>query len=398
MRWIALLFSVACGVVIVGLVSLYGFRSADSPEYGYISAFLFGGVTMGALYSHAFAVRVWRRNKIGGAIIGLIGTAAVIMSLSNSLGALAARNDRTQAERAKVLSQVKDDRAELARVEAQREAMPPFQYADEATVAASRAAVEAATNARRAECGNGDPRQRGPNCRARELDEKAAFDRLAEVTAAKAATDRAKALDDRISTLRKKIEEATAVKSVNPHGEAIAKLLMLSDTLADTLSTWQQFSMMIVLELMVISGAAGFEILRPERERRARRMDVSQSIPEAASTPAALMLDPEPIPELEPPRPRLVASEKVPFGNVASIMSSIMRPGEGKVELAEAYAAYAAACQTRRRRPVSVPQFAQAMQTWCRKTRIAIEADRESVHFMNVQLASPLTATTGKRG
>ena len=73
---------------------------------------------------------------------------------------------------------MKSDEAELARLQRQRDAMPAFVATDDAAVTAAKRAADTASDNRRAECGNGDPKQRGPNCRQREVDEKDAADRL----------------------------------------------------------------------------------------------------------------------------------------------------------------------------------------------------------------------------
>ena len=74
-----------------------------------------------------------------------------------------------------------------------------------AAVEASRRAADTATANKVAECGDGSPRQRGPNCRQRELDEQAAATILANTTAAKSATDRAAKLEADIAAIRAKL-------------------------------------------------------------------------------------------------------------------------------------------------------------------------------------------------
>jgi hypothetical protein len=77
-----------------------------------------------------------------------------------------------------------------------------FTPATAETVTAARDALTAAERSRAAECGNGDPKQRGKFCREREADEWTAADALSSATRAKAATDRAAQLDSEAATIR----------------------------------------------------------------------------------------------------------------------------------------------------------------------------------------------------
>ena len=109
---------------------------------------------------------------------------------TNSLGAIAARGDSTLAEREKAVGTRKEDQAELTRLAAERAAMT-FTPATAEAVSAAREAVKAAERTRKAECGEGDPKQRGKYCRDREIDEATARTALTASVGNKAATDRA---------------------------------------------------------------------------------------------------------------------------------------------------------------------------------------------------------------
>ena len=95
--------------------------------------------------------------------------------------------------------------------------MPAFVATDEAAVTAAKRAADTASDNRRAECGNGDPKQRGPNCRQREVDEKDAADRLAAATSAKVSTERAGTVEylDMLDgvTIVEKVDEVTGLTS-----------------------------------------------------------------------------------------------------------------------------------------------------------------------------------------
>src|SRR5262249_35593612 len=183
--------AVLLGAVSVSLAARYGYKGADTTVDGVISAVVFGAIALCAFIFDAAAVRLWfMGHRIGSVAIGTISAAALVVTFTNSLGAIAGRADVTQAERTRARDDVAADRAELARIGRERAGMS-FVAATDDTVAAARDAVAAAERNRVAECGNGDPRQRGPNCRQRETEEQARREALMSALANKAATDRA---------------------------------------------------------------------------------------------------------------------------------------------------------------------------------------------------------------
>jgi hypothetical protein len=227
MRVLVGIFGSICGLIVIGLVSRYGFKSTDVEADAWIMAFLFGVIAAGGLFGHAVAVHLWRRTPLAAVVCGLICAVALAINLSNSLGAIAGRADSTTAARIKANTQIRDDTAELARLEKQRDSMPKFVPTDDEAVKAARRAADTAASARTAECGNGDPKQRGKNCRDREADEKAATDRLAALTMAKATTDTTLKLEADMRELRDRLARSGPIVTVNVQGSAIAKLFRL---------------------------------------------------------------------------------------------------------------------------------------------------------------------------
>jgi hypothetical protein len=110
------IFGLICGVVVIWTVGNYGYASADDPAARWNIAFLFAVIAAGGLFGHAVSVRLWPINSVCSALVGLACAAALIINLSNSLGALAGRNSRSAAESASKSSAIRDDRAELARL------------------------------------------------------------------------------------------------------------------------------------------------------------------------------------------------------------------------------------------------------------------------------------------
>ena len=125
-----------CLVVLLGAVSIslaarYGYKGADTLIDGLISAVVFGLIALCAFLFDAAAVRLWfMGHRLGSTAVGLIAAAALVVTFTNSLGAIAGRGDTTQAERTRVSDAHRDNRAELKRLQAALAALPSFTPTD----------------------------------------------------------------------------------------------------------------------------------------------------------------------------------------------------------------------------------------------------------------------------
>src|SRR5215510_11436650 len=109
-----------------------------------------------------------------------------------------------------------------------------------------------------AECGNGEPRQRGPNCRARETEEQARRDALGALLLDQAAATRASALDAAAAVVRTRLAKVAPVQNANPLGSALELLLGAG---ASVLTAWQQATVAAVFELCLVGVMVIFELL-----------------------------------------------------------------------------------------------------------------------------------------
>jgi hypothetical protein len=377
------IFGILCGLIAIGLVGRYGFKSTDVEADAWIVAFLFGAIATGGLFGHAVAVRLWRSSQPASIAVGVVSAAALLLNLSNSLGAIAGRADTVTLERITKNRSIRAAETELKRLTDLRTAMPAFAQTDLDAVSAARRAADAATIAKERECGGGDPKQRGRFCRDKEDAEKAATEALAQVSASKAATDRATKLEADAQKQRDKLAELGPLVIVNLQGSAIAKLFRLPDDEADYAATAQQFGIAVVVELIIVMCMIAWEVLgwvpvAPRHE------DVAS---QAAST------TPEVAPPLTPAypvRPKLVAAnnDPPPGGSIPKIMTAALEPATGKrVELEEAFGAYAGACQAEGKRAVPPGQFVDPLRKFCAAAGIRIKEDADHVYLMNVRLA-----------
>jgi hypothetical protein len=270
-----------------------------------------------------------------------------------------------------------------------------FDPADEKTVSSANEEATNATNTRIRECKSG----RGPACIEKEKAEEQALAKKTKATNDKAAADRAKKFDEEIIPgLRMQIKKAGPVLETNSQGSALARLFGGE---AKKLLTWQNLAMGTVAELLIAAAMIGYEILTHAHHTGQSRLPLPQAPRTAEAVPLHTKelrpvrddleeLEPDEIqPLLEKPKPvRQVTSQRGPFGNVIDIVVKAMEPavGDDKVELKEAYFAYAQACKEQGKKPFPPAKFASEIKRFCEEARITIHAEEHGVYLLNVRL------------
>jgi len=380
--------AVLLGAVSIALAARYGYKGADTLVDGVISAVVFGAIALCAFLFDAAAVRLWfMGHRLGSAAIGLIAAAALVVTFTNSLGAIAARGDTTLAERTKAVDARKDDRAELARITAERAAIV-FVPATEDAVRISREMVSAAERTRKAECGDGDPKQRGKNCRQRESEEADARTALTATIANKAATDRATKLDADIRAVRKRLDGVEAVANPNPLGTTLELML---GTGATTLTTWQQTIITAVFELCLVGIMVIFELLGQGK----------QGAVAASPSPAQ---EPDQASEIVTSAPVLAAPRKTARkgskssngGSVKSFVRDHLFPADDgeRVDIKALMHTYRKWCAEKGIAPVELNGFLDEVEQLCGKLGIRIEAgDDQRVYCLGVKIEAPEPAS-----
>ncbi len=217
---------IAYGLALVSALtaSLYGFMSAAGP-YGIVKGAGLFFVAFIGCHGPAWIVKAKRQIGWPGAIFGTIATSICLgATLWGGLGTTATGGAMLSAERVKANTSIADDRAMLAKLETQRKAVPAFVPTTAEAFKASEDAAAAAERTRKAECGHGDPRQRGKNCRERELDEAAARSALVTAAANKGATDSAAKLDSQAAGIRERLAKAPPTMDADPQASAFSRL------------------------------------------------------------------------------------------------------------------------------------------------------------------------------
>jgi Poxvirus D5 protein-like len=366
MRSILGIFGMVAGLIVVALVARYGFVTSDTPVDGAIVAFFFAVIALGGIGGPAVAVHLWRSQrgagKVWGLIVGLVAGVALLANLSNSLGAIATRADKTLAERNQITTARRDDRAELQRLIRERAALPTFTPTTAEAVQAAQRAADEATRARRAECGDGDPAERGTNCRAYEAAERQALAGLTVATTNKATAEAAGGLEDRVAAVRARLAVSEPVASTNPLADALGRIFALS---AEHAATWQQVATVVVVELLIAVSLVALELLRPER----------------AAPPVPIQTG-----------PRLVADRGKVVGSVNDFVVECVEAAKGaKVTFEEMYRAYAAWCQAVGFEPLGPQQFVEPLEKLCVAADVPTRTAGSKVYLVNVRLV-PMAA------
>jgi hypothetical protein len=292
----------------------------------------------------------------------------LVVTFTNSLGAIAARGDTTQAERRKAKTDSAVDLADLKRIARERDGMVFVPVTAEVVRAASEA-VRSAEEIRQRECGAGDPRQRGPNCRQRETEEQAKRDALAAVLTNKALTDRAAKLDQDAETVRAKLGKAPPVEQANPLGETLELLLGAA---AAALTAWQQAVIAAVFELCLVGVMVIFELLSQDAGRWATT--------HREPTQAMAKLSPSPSSRTRPKSAPALASVK-------AFIAERLSPADGqRVEMRALVQEYRAWCAGKGSGPVDLKSFLEEVEKVCRKVGIEIVSDAQRVFCLNVKI------------
>lgn len=388
MRSLVGIFGFTCGMIVIGLVGRYGYKSTDIEADAWIMAFLFAAIAAGGLFGHAVAARLWHHSKVTALAMGVVAAVALLLNLSNSLGAIAGRSDHAAMERVSKNRDVRAAEAELRRLTGLQDAMPRFLHVDLAAATAAKRAADAATAAREAECA-----RRGTLCRDREADERKALADLSTATSNKAATDRAIRLEADAGVQRRRLAELGPVVTVNVQGSAMAKLFRLKDDEADFAATAQQLGIAIVVELIIIMCLVAWEILGVDHGERVAK--ISKTAPVASpSSPAPVL----PRLQLTPPPPKLASSRtEPPAGPVAKIMTDELEPARAqRVEIREAYMRYVDACKLQGAAAVTPDQFLDAMAKFCKSVGIKTKINGETLYLMGVQLQAAHVRIEGR--
>jgi len=362
-RYGTLMFGLAGGITIVAMVARYGYVGADTEIDGRFAAMFFGLIAIGALCGHAVGVAVWRKNRAAGAAVHIVATIALAVNLSNSLGALAARDARTMAQRSEAGRQHKALQSEIERLEEVLRLLPAHTPTDGAAVTAAKEAVDAAVKAQQQEC-----KRLGDNCRARNDIENDARKAHATALANAALTAKAAEIEGKIREARTALANLGAIEPPSALAAALARMFSLPDTEALTFAAWQRMAVAIMLELLVPVAFVGFEVMH-------------QRVAEARPAPAPDRVASVPIASNANVRPL--------FGAVPDFINLRLIKQAGRtVSIADLVRAYEDWCMKSEQRPLDRPMLMKELDTHLPRAGINIDFVGERPVAYGVKLAA----------
>jgi hypothetical protein len=246
-------------------------------------------------------------------------------------------------------------------------------------VKAAQRLADTAKDARAAECGNGDPKQRGQFCRNKEDAEAIAVKALTEAQENKGATDRFEQIEVELKSLRGQKGEGS-VGSVDPLRTLLAAIM---GKWAELLTAWQKAVFAVIYDICLIAVMMGIEVLGHTPAQRSYNASAKQETVDAEPEPRS---DLPTFKQQAPPRPKLVAtSDEPPFGQVVQICTDAMEPARGKrVEIADLHEEYAIRCKARGLRAYPPVEFAARLET--KRMGIRTKAVGSKVYLLDVQL------------
>lgn len=384
MRFLTLAYGIVGCVIVLGATARFGYLTSDNKLDGLISAALFTFVGAFGLAGHAAAVRLWPRSRLGAILVGLIAIFSMLVSLTNSLGFVVLRGSKGQEAAADTNRSIASAKVEIARLQAQRDALPHFAPTTAAQVRTARDAVATATAARQAECSKASGGV-GENCRLRTTAEGTAIDRLTVTEANLAATAAAAVLDTRITAARQVMARAGGERIENQHGKALAALatlLWLPTTDANAAVTLQQAVLALLLELSIAAAFATSELLRPVPAPLNGGPLKIEAIAEPIEAAKVEQMNIETLPP-----PKLVASTDVPIGSPKRFFREAIDHATGtSLSMAIMLDAYRSWCHERHLQPVSAADFATDVLAICEAAEISTRITSSSVILRGVML------------
>ena len=420
MRKMLILFLALGALASIALCASYGWDLATETKDKATQAFIFGFVAGVTLALHALAVRLWSEGKkAAGAFAGCVGVLAFVMTAFTSLGGMATRSDKVIAERQGALENKADAKRQIEALEQERAGLR-YVRTTSATVAAAKRLADAATAAQKAECGNGDPRFRGKNCRQKETAEAAAISALAKAEADKAATDRAEEIDSALKVLRTGTAQPN-VAAADPMNALLSKII---GAWASVVTAWQKAVFAVIYDLCLVALMIGIEAGgRTSRARHAEGEAIGHPVTHKPDTRALQQLAPpldaraiaveavtvEAAPDAGPaapepaeaarrltqrPRPRLAASTKQPVGAPLDFLhSGLDIMDNARTEMTDLFFGYVGWCKGAGLRAMSPGPFAVELERICREVGIRVEQEGAMVFVYCVQVRTEPTAT-----
>ncbi len=362
MRIILLTIGGLGSVVVLLTVGYFGFISSADPMSRGLAAAWNCGIALGALGGLAAVQRAWHNNRVAALFYGIIWLGLVVINIGNSIGFLAVKGEKMDADASHIASTLAGDRATLARKQDER-ARLRFNRTTQAQVDAAERAARNAQRAADQECGRTTPKapKSGPGdrCERKDAAAAAASAELVRVTGDKAASDAAAKLDAEIDALTLKVagSKVETGSADSAQGKVFARIINSTGWFQITAldaESWRHFGLAMAFELLIICCFSAAELFR----------DMTRMEPSAVPRRRTLRL-----PSFA--HPRLVRSSDMPALSVIEFGAKRLdaRPGAG-LDFDDFFREYEAAADAAKLRALNGDDFIEAFNRLCSEAGI----------------------------
>jgi hypothetical protein len=219
----------------------------------------------------------------------------------------------------------------------------------------------------------------GSNCRDRERDDRNANDRLTQVTAAKATTDRARELEQQITEIKSKLGKGDNIGAVNPLAKAPSNII---PGLGEGVASRMQALIALVFEMCIVAMLIGYEALG--------HVSTNPRSGKATATAGVARVEPvvvEPARVPDRPRPNLAVTTRQPIGALLDFLhDGVDIIDRERTEMSDGYLGYSSWCKARGLRPLDVDAFATDLLKLCSRFGIPVREEAGSHFLINVRI------------
>jgi hypothetical protein len=348
----------AAAAIVAALLGRFGYLSGEAFGDGALKAISYAAIAALGLIGPALALNLfYSSHRFLVALVAILGCAALLATIGNSLGAIGHHVERVQVADAR-----RDDEAAIARLEAERAALHFAPTTDTEATAARDAMLEADT-ARRAECDS-----RGRRCEELVAALAVKRDAYAALLKDRAATQQAERLDAEVADLRAKLEAKPApAPAERPKTPPLEFLIKLPDT--ETV-TQQNLAAVAGTELLIALALVIWEWRRLRPRTTDVIHDALRAMPASERTVSHAKREP-------------AAS-----GDLAIFVHDCMRRAGGEnVELRALYSRFLEWCDAQQLAPLPPKKFSEAFVARCAEAQIDVRCEGQKVLFLDVRLA-----------
>jgi hypothetical protein len=252
-------FGTIAGLVLLSFAAVYGYNKGEGQAFERAQlAFLYMLPTGGGLFGFGLAAKAWHRNTLLAIALFLCALAALGVSLSISIGAMAERTDGVEAVRTQVAQNVGSLQADLAMWRKELAGLIAADIKPADRIAEGKANEIAATASGKAKACE----EEGKVCKALRTKADEAEKEAKTVSERREATERKAELSRWIADGQKKADMSGPVRKADAQASVLAYMFGVE---IETAAQGQRLALLIIAEIVVALANAYAEIMKEAR-------------------------------------------------------------------------------------------------------------------------------------